>query len=137
MADKNLAKALHRLTDEGFIAKEKAIDAFPEFNQVRDAAVATVIYLINTRPAFIIAKVIEQGGQVHWAPMREANAIIDKICREKSKIDYQSKSMVGEEIGLNDYLIEHGYVYVKVTLANTLFNYNSKLHPHCGASNAC
>ena len=58
------------------------------------------------------------GGQVHWAAdAQEARRIILEICRKaQAKRITKGKSMVSEEIGLNEALIDDGYEVVETDL---------------------
>ena len=85
--DNQLAKALDRLTIDGFVAKrQKAVDAFPEFDKVRDACIQMRNATIANLDKYLLeyeANVIKQGGKVHWAQNAdEANRIINHLCKK-------------------------------------------------------
>ncbi|MGI9450181.1 MAG: LutB/LldF family L-lactate oxidation iron-sulfur protein, partial [Geminicoccaceae bacterium] len=107
--DKTLQTAL-AMAEGGFQKKRaEAADKLPEFEALRDAAKAikdhTLVHLDLYLEAFE-QRVIEQGGRVHWAENdAEARAIIIKLCKEAGATSVtKSKSMVTEEIGLNEAL---------------------------------
>ena len=63
-------------------------------------------------------RVIEQGGQVHWArDAAEARAVILRLCRAAgARSVTKSKSMICEEIGLNEALEASGIARVETDL---------------------
>jgi L-lactate dehydrogenase complex protein LldF len=63
-------------------------------------------------------RVAENGGQVHFAAdAREANGIVAGLARSRGvKLVTKSKSMVSEEVGLNDALAEAGVEAVETDL---------------------
>jgi len=92
---------------QGGRARAKA--ALPEFealrDQGRDIKNHTLAHLDHYLEAFE-ARVTEAGGAVHWArDDAEARSLILGLCREAgAKSVTKSKSMIAEEIGLNDFL---------------------------------
>ncbi|MFT6583589.1 MAG: L-lactate dehydrogenase complex protein LldF [Alphaproteobacteria bacterium] len=109
LANETLQSALGRF-ETGFVANRAAAAArLPEFEALRDQArdiknhtLANLDYYLEA----FEAKVIEQGGHVHWArTAEEARQIILDICQDAgAKTVSKGKSMIAEEIGLNDYL---------------------------------
>ena len=94
----------------GFQKKRaEAADRLPEFDALRDAAKALKDHTLAHLDLYLEAfekKATEQGAVVHWArDDAEARAIILDICQKASaKSVTKSKSMVTEEIGLNEAL---------------------------------
>lgn len=78
---------------------------------IKEGAVARLDRLLETLEASITSR----GGTVHWAwDAREANETILKLAKNRGvKLIVKSKSMVTEEIGLNDYLAEQGLEVVE------------------------
>ncbi|HQU01431.1 MAG TPA: LUD domain-containing protein, partial [Acetobacteraceae bacterium] len=64
------------------------------------------------------AAVLASGGHVHWCKTAEdARATILKICRDAgAQTVTKGKSMVSEEIGLNEYLERHQVTPVETDL---------------------
>ena len=62
--------------------------------------------------------VVAAGGEVHWARTpEEARAAVLKICRTAgAKIVTKGKSMIAEEVGLNDFLEQNGITPVETDL---------------------
>jgi L-lactate dehydrogenase complex protein LldF len=106
MADAHLQQALGRARS-GFQQKRaEAAARLPEFEALRDAAAAIKDHTLGHLDVYLEAferRVIEQGGQVHWArDDAEARAIVLRLCREVgARSVTKSKSMITEEIGLN------------------------------------
>ena len=62
--------------------------------------------------------VVASGGEVHWARTpQEAREIVLTICRDAgAKTVTKGKSMIAEEIGLNDFLEENGITPIETDL---------------------
>ncbi len=109
MADAPLQESLRRL-EVGFTGARLAAAArLPEFEQMRDEAVAIKNHVLENLDFYLErfeAKVVEQGGQVHWcATPREARQTILEICRRLGAVTVtKGKSMIAEEIALNPFL---------------------------------
>ncbi len=121
LADPQLQKAL-RVVRAGFIDKrKKAVDALPEFDLIRDAARDIKNHTLAHLDLYLEAyeeKVRASGGVVHYAETAtEALDIVLSICRDAgAKTVTKGKSMIAEEIGLNEYLEEHGITPVETDL---------------------
>lgn len=94
----------------------KRAESLPDDNELqalRDQAAAIRAYSLKNLPDLLEqleAKLIQNGIQLHWAEdASQANEIIYQILRQAdAKTVVKGKSMVSEEIGLNEYLIEQG-----------------------------
>jgi L-lactate dehydrogenase complex protein LldF len=121
LTDEQLQRALGNI-GEGFVNKRAAArDALPEFDALRDRAKAIKDHTIAHLDLYLEEyerKVIEAGGQVHWASTaKDANEIITWICREAGALSVtKGKSMVAEETGLNDALEAAGLEVVETDL---------------------
>jgi L-lactate dehydrogenase complex protein LldF len=109
LADQDLQRALLNVK-RGFIAKRaKARDKLPEFARLRDEARAIKDHTLSYLDLYLEAyerKVIERGGEVHYAPTaKDARDIVLRLCRDAgARRVTKGKSMVSEEIGLDDHL---------------------------------
>ncbi len=109
LADEDLRRAIWR-GEKGFIEKRsQGIATLAEFEQVRagakdikDHTLANLDYYLQRFEENVIAN----GGRVHWAATpAQARRIIAEICRDAgAKRVTKGKSMVGEEIGVNEAL---------------------------------
>ncbi|HSP00342.1 MAG TPA: LUD domain-containing protein, partial [Thioalkalivibrio sp.] len=119
--DETLRSALARAKD-GFVLKRRlAFDALPEYEQLRDRAVAIKNHTLENLDHYLERyeeAVIRQGGQVHWAQDAEdAQRIVVDICRKAdAKCVTKGKSMVGEEVGVNAALEAAGMEVVETDL---------------------
>ena len=121
LADPALQRAL-AMAEGGFQQKRAdAVARLPEFAALRDAAKAIKDHTLAHLDLYLEAferKVIASGGKVHWArDDGEARAIIVGLCRKAgARSVTKSKSMVTEEIGLNEALETAGIRPVETDL---------------------
>ncbi len=119
--DQRLQAALDRASG-GFVAKRAAlVDALPEFEALRERARDVKEHVLSNLDSYLLryeAEVVRQGGHVHWAATdADARQIILDICKAAgAKTITKGKSMVSEEIGLNDALEAAGYQVVETDL---------------------
>lgn len=119
--DASLQQAMGKARD-GFVGKRaQQAAALPEFETLREEAKNLKNHILENLDHYLEryeAAVTKAGGQVHWArDAQEARAIILDICkRRNAKTVTKGKSMVSEEIGLNEALIEHGMEVVETDL---------------------
>jgi L-lactate dehydrogenase complex protein LldF len=121
LGNENLQRALG-LARTGFpLRRRLAIERLPEFEALREIARAikdhTLEYL-DFYLEFYEGKVVASGGKVHWARTpEEACAAVLQICRSVgAKTVTKGKSMVAEEVGLNDFLEANGITPVETDL---------------------
>ncbi|NMG77083.1 LutB/LldF family L-lactate oxidation iron-sulfur protein [Aromatoleum diolicum] len=119
--DASLQQALGKARG-GFVGKRAQQAAeLPEFEQLREEAKNTKNEILANLDHYLERyeqAVVAAGGHVHWArDAEEARNIILDICkRVDAKTITKGKSMVSEEIGLNEALIEHGMEVVETDL---------------------
>ena len=111
--DIDLQKALERV-QEGFVDKRAAVVAeLPEFENLREQGRQIRNYVLDHLDFYLehFENVVHQrGGEVHWAETSEqARDIVRGICeRVQAKTVIKGKSMISEEIALNEALIADG-----------------------------
>ena len=133
LADAQLQKALGNVR-AGFIDKRlKAIDALPEFEELRDRARDIKNHAIENLDLYLEAyeaKVTASGGHVHWAETAEDARRPCGRCRARcgARSVTKGKSMITEEIALNDYLAEHGIRPVETDLGEYIIQLRGE-HP--------
>lgn len=121
LQDMRLQKALSKAKG-GFIDKRlAAISALPEFEALRERGKAIKQHTLENLDFYLErfeSNVIEQGGKVHWASSsEEACQLILEISRAaNAKVITKGKSMVGEEISLNEALEADGFKVVETDL---------------------
>lgn len=101
--------------------RNKAAEVFPMFDEIRDRARAIRLHSLSNLDR-LLARFADEltatGGQVHWASDEaEARDIVLKILEmTDAKNVVKSKSMVSEEIEVNDHLISAGIDVVETDL---------------------
>ncbi len=133
--DANLARALTNMK-AGFQEKRrKTIDKLPEFQDLRTQGRDVKNHALDNLDFYLTRfeqRVTEQGGHVHWARTpAEAREAILEICRSvDAKSVTKGKSMVSEEIGLNDFLIEAGLQPIETDLGEYIIQLRHELPSH-------
>ena len=121
LADPILRRALG-MAGTGFPARRaEAIARLPEFGALRDEGKAIKDHTIAHLDYYLELyekNVTAAGGTVHWArDATEARAAVLGICRSvDAKIVTKGKSMVAEEIALNEHLEANGITPVETDL---------------------
>ena len=109
LLDEQLQTALAKVRG-GFVKKRRAALAeLPEFEQLRSAARAIKEHTLSQLEEYLLQfehQVEDSGGKVHWAAdPAEACDIAVGLCRDAdAQLVTKGKTMVGEEIGLNEAL---------------------------------
>ena len=135
MADGQLAQALTRL-GQGFpLRRAEAVDRLPEFDQLRDAAKAIKDHTLAHLDLYLEqyeSRVTEAGGHVHWCrTAQDAREKILEICRTVgAKTVTKSKSMIGEEIAINDFLEENGVAPIETDLGEYIIQLRKEPPSH-------
>lgn len=121
LRDSELQAALQKAKG-GFIDKrQNAIDELPEFEQLRAAGKEIKEHALNHLDFYLEkyeARVTAAGGHVHWARTPdEASKIVVDICKKvNAKRVTKGKSMIGEEMAVNDALEAQGIEVMETDL---------------------
>ena len=122
LADENLQQALAIMTQRGFpVRRREVVARLPEFEALREVGREikehTLVHL-DFYLELYEENVVAAGGRVHWAQTpEEARDVVLQICRAAdAKIVTKGKSMIAEEIGLNDFLEKNGVTPVETDL---------------------
>jgi L-lactate dehydrogenase complex protein LldF len=121
LADERLQRALGKMK-VGFQDKRlRAIQRLPEFDELRDRGRDIKDHVLENLDFYLERfeeRVTEQGGRVHWCrTAAEARETIFDICRSVgARTVTKGKSMISEEIAINDHLEESGLVPVETDL---------------------
>ncbi|NIX78066.1 LutB/LldF family L-lactate oxidation iron-sulfur protein [Microvirga terricola] len=135
LADTQLQKALGNVK-QGFIDKRaKAAAKLPEFEALRDSARDIKNHTLENLDLYLEAyeaKVTASGGHVHFARNAEdARDIILSLCREAgAKTVTKGKSMIAEEIEINDHLEKNGITPVETDLGEYIIQLRHELPSH-------
>ena len=117
----DLARALARART-GFVDRRlSVVEALPEFQALRRTAREIKEHTLHHLDYYLErfeSLVHEHGGHVHWASTpAEARSIVLDICRAAgAKRVTKGKSMVAEEIGLNDAMEDAGFEVIETDL---------------------
>ncbi len=109
LLDADLQRALGA-AEAGFgVKRRKAVSDLPEFEALCDQAAAIKDHVLDHLDLYLErfeAQVFASGGMVHWCEdADEARQIILTLCQSvNAKMVTKGKSMVSEEIGLNQFL---------------------------------
>ncbi|WP_127088538.1 LutB/LldF family L-lactate oxidation iron-sulfur protein [Aquabacter cavernae] len=135
LADAPLQAALAKV-GPGFIGRRAAArDLLPEFDALRDSARDIKNHTLAHLDLYLERfeeKVTAAGGHVHFAvDAAEARDIVTRICRDLgAKTVTKGKSMVSEEIGLNDHLAANGIEPVETDLGEYLIQIRGEAPSH-------
>jgi L-lactate dehydrogenase complex protein LldF len=135
LADAQLQRALGN-TGSGFIERRaNAAARLPEFDALRDSARDIKNHTLAHLDLYLEAwegKVIAAGGHVHYAGnAADARAIVLDICRSVgARTVTKGKTMIGEEIALNEFLEEKGIVPVETDLGEYIIQLRHEAPSH-------
>ena len=109
LEDERLGKAMAQATGRLVDGRRRAAEAFPDFEGLRDRAAAIKEHTLAHLDHYLVqfeGRVQAVGGHVHWArDGHEAGRAVLDICKAvDARRITKSKSMVSEEIALNDLL---------------------------------
>ena len=131
----DLARALARART-GFVDRRLAVvETLPEFQALRRVAREIKEHTLQHLDHYLErfeARVLAHGGHVHWASTpAEARAIVLDLCRAAgAKRVTKGKSMVAEEIGLNDALEAAGFEVIETDLGEYIIQLASEPPSH-------
>lgn len=121
LEDKDLQESLAKL-GTGFPLKRLAAAArLPEFEALRDQARDIKDHSLRHLDFYLEkfeSRVVESGGCVHWArDINDGREIVYDICKSVgAKTVTKGKSMIGEEMAINEYLEEKGLIPIETDL---------------------
>jgi L-lactate dehydrogenase complex protein LldF len=134
LGDAQLQRALSK--GLGFVERRRlAAERLPEFEGLRDAARDIKNHTLAHLDLYLEAyetRVTAAGGHLHYAvTAEEARAIVLDICRKASaKTVTKGKTMIAEEIGLNDFLEQNGIQPVETDLGEYLIQIRHEMPSH-------
>ncbi|MCW8916491.1 MAG: LutB/LldF family L-lactate oxidation iron-sulfur protein [Magnetovibrio sp.] len=131
-----LQELLNRTLKNGFQKKRlNGMARLPEYDQLRDQARDLKNHILDHLDAYLERfelEVQKAGGHMHWAEDGDqARAIIGDICKKVgAKTVTKGKSMIAEEIDLNDYLAEQGIEPIETDLGEYIIQLRNELPSH-------
>ncbi len=135
LADPQLKQALSNVRTN-FVAKRAAAKAMlPEWGDLSNEAKAIKDHTLAHLDVYLEAyekKATAAGAKVHWAATAaEARGIILQLCQEASaKTVTKGKSMVGEEIHLNQHLEVNGITPMETDLGEYIIQLRGEIPSH-------
>lgn len=135
LADPGLQKALGKAKGAFLQRRADAVSRLPEFEALRDIGrdiknhtLAHLDFYLET----FAANVERAGGKVHWcSTAEEAREAVLKICRDaNAKTVTKGKSMISEELGINDHLETHGIQPVETDLGEYIIQLRRETPSH-------
>ena len=135
LADPQLQRALNHVRYNFIEKRAQAAAALPEFEQLREQARAIKDHALDHLDLYLEAyekRVTEAGGTVHFAETaKDARDVILGICRSVgAKTATKGKSMISEEIGLNEYLAQNGIEPVETDLGEYIIQLRGEVPSH-------
>lgn len=121
VVDENLRVSLDTMKTGFRVKRAAAIAKLPEFEALRDEGQRLKDHVLENLDFYLEtfeAKVKSQGGHVHWAAdAEEARQIVLKICQDAgARTVTKGKSMIAEEMALNDFLEKKGITPIETDL---------------------
>ena len=135
LRDRDLQAALAKMR-QGFIERRaNAVRRLPEFEALRDQGRAIKDHILANLDFYLTRfeeRVTAAGGVVHWAADAEAarDLVLD-ICRKAgARTVTKGKSMIGEEIAINEHLVRNGIVPVETDLGEYIIQLRDEPPSH-------
>jgi L-lactate dehydrogenase complex protein LldF len=121
LGDAQLQRALSHVKKNFIERRAKAAARLPEFEDLRDAARAIKDHTLENLDIYLEefeSKVKAAGGHVHWcADAESARQVILRLCRAaNARTVTKGKTMIGEEIAINEFLEANGIAPVETDL---------------------
>ncbi|MGH7212202.1 MAG: LUD domain-containing protein, partial [Acetobacteraceae bacterium] len=135
LADAGLQKALARNNPQLQARRAAAVAALPEFERLREIGrdiknhtLANLDFYLET----FAANVERAGGHVHWcADADAARAAVLAICQKAgARTVTKGKSMISEELALNEHLEKNGIVPVETDLGEYIIQLRHEMPSH-------
>jgi L-lactate dehydrogenase complex protein LldF len=135
LADPQLQEALSVLRVQSIPNRLKAANNLPEFEQLRDRARDLKNHILGHLDQYLLqfeAQVKASGGEVHWCSDAEtARQTVLRLCREAgAKTVTKGKTMIGEEIGINDFLEQNGIEPIETDLGEYIIQLRHEIPSH-------
>jgi L-lactate dehydrogenase complex protein LldF len=135
MGDPQLQEAMGKLRVGFTAARQIAVSKLPEFEALRDSARDIKNHTLAHLDLYLEAyerRVTESGGHVHFArTAEEARKVILDICAARgAKTVTKGKSMISEEIALNDAMEKAGITPVETDLGEYIIQLRGEIPSH-------
>ncbi|MCB1526010.1 MAG: lactate utilization protein, partial [Rhodoblastus sp.] len=133
--DPQLQEAMGKLRVGFTAARQIAVSKLPEFEALRDSARDIKNHTLAHLDLYLEAyekKVTASGGHVHFARTAEEarNVILDICAKRGAKTVTKGKSMISEEIALNDAMEKAGITPVETDLGEYIIQLRGEIPSH-------
>lgn len=133
--DKDLQASLQKLGTGFPLKRLAAMERLPEFEELRDQARDIKDHTLRHLDYYLEkfeSRVLETGGAVHWArDVKDARKIVHKICESVgAKTVTKGKSMIGEEMAINEYLEAKGLIPIETDLGEYIIQLRNEPPSH-------
>ncbi len=135
LGNPSLQKALHRTRPQSSGKRAAAVAALPEFERLRDIGrdikdhtLAHLDFYLET----YADNVERAGGHVHWCSSADdARDAVLQICRRAdARTVTKGKSMVSEELAINEHLEKHGITPIETDLGEYILQIRGEPPSH-------
>jgi L-lactate dehydrogenase complex protein LldF len=135
LADPQLQQALTNVRGHFIEKRAEAVARLPEFDELREAGKAIKDHTLAHLDLYLEAyeeRVAAAGGHVHFAETAaDARDIILRICtRVGARTVTKGKSMIAEEIALNDHLSANGILPIETDLGEYIIQLRGEAPSH-------
>lgn len=135
LQDGSLQEALAIARSHSIETRSKAITNLPEFEKLRDIGRDLKNHVIAHLDTYLLQfekSVLARGGFVHWCPDSESARVkVLEICRNvDAKTVTKGKTMIGEEIGINDFLFANGIEPIETDLGEYIIQLRGETPSH-------
>jgi L-lactate dehydrogenase complex protein LldF len=135
LANPGLQKALGTAKGAFLARRAAAVAALPEFERLREIGRDIKNHTLANLDFYLEAyeaKVKAAGGQVHWCSTADdARAAVLAICRRAgARTVTKGKSMISEELGINQHLEAHGIRPVETDLGEYILQLRQEAPSH-------
>jgi L-lactate dehydrogenase complex protein LldF len=135
LANPGLQKALGTAKGAFLARRAAAVAALPEFERLREIGRDIKNHTLANLDFYLEAyeaKVKAAGGQVHWCSTADdARATVLAICRRAgARTVTKGKSMISEELGINQHLEAHGIRPVETDLGEYILQLRQEAPSH-------
>ncbi len=135
MADPGLQKALARTRPQNPAKRLAAVANLPEFERLRDIGRDIKNHTLQHLDFYLETweqNVLKSGGQVHWTSTADdARAAVLAICQKAgARTVTKGKSMISEELAINDHLEKHGIAPIETDLGEYILQIRKEPPSH-------
>ncbi|NQV43997.1 MAG: iron-sulfur cluster-binding protein [Rhodospirillales bacterium] len=135
LSNEQLQSVLAKFSHGFPVKRAQAIERLPEFDALRDASRDIKNHVLENLGAYLEvfeANVIASGGKVHWCrDAEEARQTVLSICQNaNARTVTKSKSMIGEEVDINDFLEENDVEPIETDLGEYIIQLRKEPPSH-------